>query len=217
MTESMSSVNSVVPTMYCKGCWYILDGLESRRCPECGRSFDPSNGKTFSRLSLPESRKKCVLDSLKLLGLLAIPEAGSAYLSYYTISEIHRAAIILFLVLSNLLALSTLIVFRRRLTFAVLLLIFVFVVPYQAWLGIRLVMLRCEAERIVAYSQHVRAQTGKYPQDLSGYQFAFDSNRMHMDYKEKAWVGGFEISWYVGTPSTSHWYNPRYGWKYHPD
>ena len=24
------------PTMYCRTCWYVLDGLEDDRCPECG-------------------------------------------------------------------------------------------------------------------------------------------------------------------------------------
>lgn len=38
----------VQPTMYCKGCGYVLDGLPEHRCPECGREFDPGNPKTFS-------------------------------------------------------------------------------------------------------------------------------------------------------------------------
>jgi hypothetical protein len=36
------------PTMYCKGCGYVLDGLPENRCPECGREFDPNIPGTFS-------------------------------------------------------------------------------------------------------------------------------------------------------------------------
>ena len=33
--------------MYCRGCWYVLDGLTEHRCPECGRAFDPALRKTY--------------------------------------------------------------------------------------------------------------------------------------------------------------------------
>ena len=32
---------------FCIGCGYSLRGLSDHRCPECGRAFDPGNGKTF--------------------------------------------------------------------------------------------------------------------------------------------------------------------------
>ncbi len=42
---------------YCLGCYYRLDYLESRKCPECGRAFDPLQPETFSfsprRFSMP--------------------------------------------------------------------------------------------------------------------------------------------------------------------
>jgi hypothetical protein len=34
--------------MYCRRCDYILDGIDSHRCPECGRDFDPTDPKTFA-------------------------------------------------------------------------------------------------------------------------------------------------------------------------
>lgn len=40
------------PTMWCKTCGYPLDGLGEPRCPECGRSFDPTNRRTFRRKPL---------------------------------------------------------------------------------------------------------------------------------------------------------------------
>jgi hypothetical protein len=49
-TESKSSAPaaSTTPRMFCKKCGYVLVGLESRVCPECGRTFDPANRRTFA-------------------------------------------------------------------------------------------------------------------------------------------------------------------------
>ena len=33
--------------MFCRQCGYILDGLPSNRCPECGRDFDPGDPRSF--------------------------------------------------------------------------------------------------------------------------------------------------------------------------
>jgi hypothetical protein len=35
------------PSMYCRGCSYILDGLPECRCPECGLPFDPAVKRTY--------------------------------------------------------------------------------------------------------------------------------------------------------------------------
>ena len=34
---------------FCLSCRHSLQGIESRRCPECGREFDPTDVSTFSR------------------------------------------------------------------------------------------------------------------------------------------------------------------------
>jgi hypothetical protein len=34
--------------MFCRGCDYNLVGVAARRCPECGRTFDPSDAATFA-------------------------------------------------------------------------------------------------------------------------------------------------------------------------
>lgn len=39
------------PLLYCLGCGYSLKNLTKPRCPECGKKFDFSKGKTFGRLS----------------------------------------------------------------------------------------------------------------------------------------------------------------------
>ncbi len=35
-------------TKNCLDCGYMLDGLPSNRCPECARTFDPTNPRTFA-------------------------------------------------------------------------------------------------------------------------------------------------------------------------
>ncbi len=36
--------------MYCLGCQYDLRGLPERRCPECGRAFDPQDPATYLKV-----------------------------------------------------------------------------------------------------------------------------------------------------------------------
>ena len=37
------------PSMYCRKCFYALEGLDTNRCPECGRAFDPGDRRTYRR------------------------------------------------------------------------------------------------------------------------------------------------------------------------
>lgn len=53
--------------MYCLGCYYRLDHLESSECPECGRGFDPSDPKTIAYSPKPKwPRWECLLAALLL-------------------------------------------------------------------------------------------------------------------------------------------------------
>jgi hypothetical protein len=58
------------PTMYCWHCSYVLDWLSERRCPECGRSFDPDDPRTFRRT--PKVKKRASLVLLMYLLPLAL-------------------------------------------------------------------------------------------------------------------------------------------------
>jgi hypothetical protein len=42
------------PTMFCRQCRYILDGLPANRCPECGTGFDPLQAETY--LTSPKAK-----------------------------------------------------------------------------------------------------------------------------------------------------------------
>jgi hypothetical protein len=48
-SESSAPPASINPRVFCKGCGYALVGLESTKCPECGRGFDLANRRTFAR------------------------------------------------------------------------------------------------------------------------------------------------------------------------
>ena len=44
----MNRSTSKQPTRYCRSCWYPLDYCSNTSCPECGKSFDPSDHNTFA-------------------------------------------------------------------------------------------------------------------------------------------------------------------------
>ncbi len=53
--------------MYCKGCKFDLRrSIRQRRCPECGRAFDPRDSGTY--LPYLSNRKRIWLDRATLLG-----------------------------------------------------------------------------------------------------------------------------------------------------
>ncbi|SRR5690554_4317334 len=58
-------------TIACLGCGYVLDGLESTQCPECGTSFDHSDPATFRR----------ILQNPMRIARLSIGEASAAALA----------------------------------------------------------------------------------------------------------------------------------------
>ena len=59
------------PTMLCRGCGYVLDGLPKWRCPECGRPFDPWNATTF-RTPKAQSARSPLVRALSALSLGAL-------------------------------------------------------------------------------------------------------------------------------------------------
>lgn len=87
------------------------------------------------------------------------------------------------------------------------------VVPYQLYVGYQSIQIHKEAQAIVDYAFERKSQTGEYPEDLSGYTFK-------KEYLKKNIYGyndNFHVSYYVGTPSTNHYYYPETGWGYYDD
>ena len=65
MTDS-----STPPEPQCLTCGYILRGLSTNTCPECGRSFDPNDPTTFDSLPKLRRRKRRTGLAIALLLLL---------------------------------------------------------------------------------------------------------------------------------------------------
>ena len=55
--------------MHCIDCDYALKKLESNRCPECGRPFDPQNPSTYRPVS-SEHRKAYLVSEIKTTGCI---------------------------------------------------------------------------------------------------------------------------------------------------
>lgn len=61
--------------MYCRGCAYVLDGIESNACPECGRRFDVSDRRTYDQTRharLHRTANRILLITLGLLPVLYV-------------------------------------------------------------------------------------------------------------------------------------------------
>jgi len=104
----------------------------------------------------------------------------------------------------------------KRTAVALILLLSLWLVPEQLYLGYRYIQLQDEAHAIVEYVYKTKVQTGSYPQDLSGYKFKNPHLKKHIQ-EYRAEDDDFRLRYYVGTTSTSHSYSPEGGWFYYPD
>jgi hypothetical protein len=152
-----------------------------------------------------------------LMCILVPVEVACALLSYHTLGETapfwYFAGIALNLVFAFI-ALA-----NPRLAGMAAIVLALVIVPYQLVMGDRLLRLQAESARIVTFAYEEKAKTGKFPADLSAYQFADpEVKRFIQTYEAGPKVQGeFLLSYRVGSKSTSHWYSPATGWGYHPD
>ena len=159
-------------------------------------------------------------EAISFAALLAVTvpvEMACAGLAYHTVGEIVSR---LLFIAVGLNAIPALLFLRRRpvLSTILVLAIAAAIVPYQGMLGHRLIVLQDEAGQIVRYVGGAKRETGEYPTDLSGYSYRDPSLREHFhEYQPDDSAGGYRLSWFVGTPQTSHSYSPRDGWSYYPD
>lgn len=64
--------------MYCRQCDYNLHGLSEQRCPECGRTFDPSDPNTFHEKTRRQRRRRFALQVF-LPPIVFLALLGSAF------------------------------------------------------------------------------------------------------------------------------------------
>jgi hypothetical protein len=159
----------------------------------------------------------------ELVTILAIivlgAEFGSAALAHDTVGEVWSMILFGAVIALNGLAFAIAWMSRSAAVTAVMLLpAAILVVPRQVQLGLRLSHLQQEGRALVAYLDTVKATTGQYPSDLSGYVFQRLGNRPYFyHYSRDLQEGGFVLYYYVADASTSHRYSPQDGWTYYPD
>ena len=142
---------------------------------------------------------------LVLLGVfLILLEIACAVLAYHTIGGLVSGLYYLLIMLNIVPLLAGLV--SRRLAVIGLLVIATLIIPYQLLLGVRWWRVQREADRIVL---HLRSGA-----PASSYVFRDAGTRPFITIAPRP---DTDVSYWIGSPSTSHWYDPKYGWLYYPD
>lgn len=152
-----------------------------------------------------------------LLLLVVVPvELFCAYLAFETIGQITSG--IYFLAVAVNIPLIAVAVKRPLIGAAGAAVLALLIVPYQLYLGNRLLRVQAEAARIVAFAYSEKAETGSFPSDLTGYSYRDEEMKEFVQrYSLSPRGEGFRLVFRVGTTSTSHWFSSRDGWGYYPD
>lgn len=198
---------------YCLKCRYVLDGLTSPRCPECGTHFDLENPQTYSsEPPLTFGVNRVARIALVALVFLLL-ELVCVRFVWETAGEVAATFVGMIVIFGDLIVLSSVFLNRPRLTTLLLSALILLTVPYPVFLRIKLSFLESEAHRIIAYAETTRVQTGSYPPDLSGYQFHHSWTAASFIYAPD----GFWLHWWAEQPGVSHSYSPARGFGYYPD
>jgi hypothetical protein len=172
----------------------------------------------FAVLAFPrdKQRRPPFLRFIVLLALLLPLELAAALLAFHTLSEIDSGLWRLAVTL-NLFFFIAYWLNARQLPWMGVICFALVLIPYQMLLGCQWVLIRRESQRIVAFVEAEEETTGQFPTDLTGYRFSYPRLAGRIHYTRLRQPGSFQVTYYVGTPSTSHWYTPEGGWGYYPD
>ena len=153
---------------------------------------------------------------ISILSLIVV-ELFCAKLAFETIGEV-ASGVYFFAVLLNIIPIALLLLRKQQaVAVSVIFFIGVIIVPYQIFLGNKLLLLKEEASNITAFIYDQKIKDGNYPQNLSDYQFLHQSIKKHFDYRIES-NDKFVVSFYVGTQGTSHFYSSEIKrWEYYPD
>lgn len=196
---------------YCRACEYILDGLASVRCPECGHAFDPDNPRTYAtrprRVTLAPATWRILL-----LAAACIPfELLCVSFVWYAAGDVACAPYLLLIIAGNLGVVAAAFL-HRRLALALLCVLLALTCLRPIHLRMRMIYLDAEAAGIIAYAESVKANTGSYPANLAGYTFRWPWTAGFLSYSP-----GFELHWWGEQPGVSHSYRAGRGYFYYPD
>lgn len=153
-----------------------------------------------------------------ILGGLLRLDCASAILAYHTIGEVISGFYFFLIGMANVVVLGVALMNRRAALIAAVA-VTVLALPFQLFLGVRWWRIHGEAERIIAYAEDHRRETGTYPTSLTDYAYRDRYTQSFVqDYRlSRRSSSDYSLSYRIGTPSTSHSYSPRNGWSYYPD
>jgi len=158
---------------------------------------------------------KCRPLFILFLCIVVLLELLSALLAFQTLGEVFR---MLYFAAITLNAIFIALAFRYPSTALIgILTLALLIIPYQFWLAGRLWRLQNEAAAIVTYAYEERLRSGEFPASLDNYHFENESVARHFHYQTDLSDCEFFVSYYVGTPTTSHSYCAPKGWSYYPD
>ena len=157
-----------------------------------------------------------ILLFILLMGILVPLEVFCARLAFQTLGEVTS---VLYFMALGLNLIFVVMAFRSRTLAALgIILLALVIIPYQLFLGVRLVRTQAEASRIVTYVYEEKIDTGDYPPTLANYKYHDpDMEEFIQSYRVEADSGGFSLYYRVGTENTSHSYISQVGWGYYPD
>ena len=170
----------------------------------------------FAAFALPRARhgRRGLIITLVLLAVLVPIEFGCGLLAYHTIGEISGGLLRLLLLL-NLAFLAAFALGSRRFAIIGILALAFCIVPYHVSLGVRWWLIHEDAAAIVEFAERTRIESGEFPIDLAAYEFRHASIKGHISYRRRPQT--FQVSYHIGTTSTSHWYDHGEQWQYYPD
>jgi hypothetical protein len=161
-------------------------------------------------------RSEFILFGLLIAFVFPLEIAGGL-IAYHTLGDVFQSLYFMFMVILNIPFLV--IAFRSRTIAALgIVALALALVPYQFYLGYRLVRMQEETARIVAYVYEHKRDEREFPADLSGYQFTDPALAAYvLEYLVIYDGAEFVVTYWVGTEHVSHWYSSKTGWGYYPD
>lgn len=166
---------------------------------------------------MAKTRSETIIVFVLLLGVLIPLELLCALLAYETIGEITSSLYVIGVIGLNSLFIVMAFRYRTVATLGVVVLA-LFIIPYQVILGQRLLRVQAEVTHIVSYAYEQRIHSSAFPSDLSGYAFHDTAMEVYIQrYQLDQTQEQFTVFYRVGTENTSHWYSSTDGWGYYPD
>lgn len=153
-----------------------------------------------------------------VIGGLTVLNCAGANISFETIGEVVSGLLVMLTGLALVASIGAFLLKLRRTAMGIVLLVALLIVPYQAYLFVRMTSLKWEADSLIEHLEAQRTLLGEYPASIAGYQHGNANNARHFTYQRHDSRMSYTFWWWIGTPTASHWYSTPPGeWGYYPD